>query len=101
MVVVKLVERREGEMKDNSNLARFLLTFFLGAIGSIIINRTSLKPNGWKSRSWCYFLLGLVTLGIYELVASVCNLVFDPQKESNIGYRKDETVEVEISEKIG
>ena len=32
--------------KDN-NLVRFLLTFFLGCIGSLIINHSSLKPEGW------------------------------------------------------
>ena len=69
--------------------ARFLLTFFLGFIGSIIINHTSLKPNGWKSRSYAYFFLGIVTLGIYALVACVFNLVFNENQESNIGYFKD------------
>lgn len=76
-------------MKDNNNLVRFLLTFFLGFIGSIIINHTSLKPEGWKSRSWLYFLLGIITFGIYDLVASICNLVFDPSKPRNIGYIKE------------
>ena len=27
--------------------------------------------------------------GIYGLVASICNLTFDPTKEKNIGYKKD------------
>ena len=76
-------------MKDNNNLVRFLLTFFLGFIGSFIINHTTLKPEGWKSRTLAYFFLGIITLGIYELVASICNLVFDASKESNIGYFKD------------
>lgn len=76
-------------MKDNNNLVRFLLTFFLGFIGSFVINHTTLKPEGWKSRTLAYFFLGLITLGIYELVASICNLVFDPSKDSNIGYFKD------------
>ena len=76
-------------MKDNNNLVRFLLTFFLGWIGSLIINHTSLKPAGWKSRTLAYFFLGIITLGIYELVASICNLSFDPSKSSNIGYFKD------------
>lgn len=74
---------------DSNNVVRFLLTFFLGFIGSIIINHTSLKPAGWKSRSWLYFLLGIVTFGIYDLVASICNFAFDPNKEKNIGYKKD------------
>lgn len=76
-------------MQDNNNLARFLLTFFLGFIGSFIINHTGLKPNGWKSRTCAYFFLSIITFGIYGLVASICNLVFNPEKPSNIGYFKD------------
>ena len=74
---------------DNTKLVRFLLTFLLGWIGSIIINHTSLKPEGYTSRSWAYFILGYITCGIYTLVASICNLFFDPTKEKNIGYKKD------------
>ena len=74
---------------DNQKLVRFLLTFFLGFIGSLIINHSSLKPEGWKSRTGAYILLGLITLGIYEFVAAICNLVFDPSKEKNIGYKKE------------
>ncbi len=73
----------------DNKLARFLLTFFLGWIGSIIINHTSLKPEGFTSRSLAYFFLSIVTLGIYGLVASICNLTFDPDKASNIGYIKE------------
>ena len=73
---------------DNKNIIRFLLTFFLGFIGSIIINHSSLKPEGFTSRSWAYFLLAYLTMGIYPLVASICNLFFDPAKEKNIGYKK-------------
>ncbi len=76
-------------MNDNNKLVRFLLTFFLGCIGSIIINRTSLKPEGFTSRSWLYFLLSMVTFGIYGIVASIFNFMFDPAKEKNIGYKKD------------
>ena len=76
-------------MKDNSNLVRFLLTFFLGWIGSLIINHTILKPQGWKSRTLAYFFLSIVTFGIYEIVASVCNLIFNPESPTNIGYFKD------------
>ena len=74
---------------DNNKLVRFLLTFFLGWIGSLIINHTSLKPEGYTSRTLAYLLLGYITMGIYTLVASICNLVFDPAKEKNIGYKKD------------
>ena len=72
----------------NQNLTRFLLTFFLGWIGSLIINHTSLKPEGYKSRTWAYIIWGYFTCGIYTLVASICNLTFDPAKERNIGYKK-------------
>ena len=74
---------------DNNKIVRFLLTFFLGWIGSIIINHTSLKPEGYTSRTLAYLILGYITLGIYALVASICNLFFDPAKEKNIGYKKD------------
>ncbi len=74
-------------MKEN-NLVRFLLTFFLGFVGSIIINNSSLKPEGYTSRTGAYFWLSMLTCGIYGLVASICNLSFDPSKEKNIGYRK-------------
>lgn len=75
-------------MNDNK-LARFLLTFFLGWIGSIVINHTSLKPEGYTSRTGCYIFLTVITFGIYSLVASICNFAFDPTKERNIGYKKD------------
>lgn len=74
---------------NNNNLARFLLTFFLGWIGSIIINHTSLKPDGFKSRTLAYLFLSMITLGIYGLVASICNFTFDPGKAKNIGYAKE------------
>ena len=73
---------------DSQNLVRFLLTLFLGFLGSFIINHTSLKPEGYKSRTAAYFFLSLITFGIYELVASICNFVFDPSKDRNIGYVK-------------
>ncbi|MBQ8302625.1 MAG: hypothetical protein IJX97_03640 [Clostridia bacterium] len=73
---------------DNNNVVRFLLTFFLGWIGSLIINHTSLKPAGYYSRTLAYIFLTMLTFGIYGLVASICNLTFDPRKERNIGYFK-------------
>lgn len=76
-------------MQDNNNIVRFLLTFFLGFIGSFIINHTTLKPNGWKSRTCAYFFLSIVTCGIYPLVASICNFTFSETSGSNIGYFKD------------
>ncbi len=74
---------------DNNNIIRFVLTFFLGWIGSLIINHTSFKPQGWTSRTDLYIILGIVTCGIYSIVASVCNVTFDPAKPTNIGYKKD------------
>ena len=76
-------------MNDNNNVVRFLLTLFLGWIGSLIINHSSLKPQGFKSRTCAYFFLTMITFGIYGLVASICNLTFDATKSSNIGYFKD------------
>jgi len=74
---------------DGKNAIRFILTFFLGFIGSFIINHTSFKPNGWKSRTCAYFFLSIVTCGIYPLAASICNFSFNPKQSSNIGYFKD------------
>lgn len=74
---------------EDGNIARFLLIFFLGWIGSIIINHTSLKPTGFRSRSWMYFFIGPLTLGIYIIVGMVCNLTFDSSKQSNIGYVRE------------
>ena len=74
---------------NNNKLARFLLTFFLGWIGSIIINHTSLKPEGYTCRTGAYFWLTMITFGIYGLVASISNLGFDPAKAKNIGYKKN------------
>lgn len=70
----------------NKNLLRFLFTFFLGWIGSVIINHSDLKPDGFKSRTLAYVFLTIITCGIYWLVASICNLSFDPSKSSNVGY---------------
>ena len=73
----------------DNKVVRFLLTFFLGWIGSLIINHSSLKPEGYTSRTWAYLIFGYITAGIYSLVASICNLMFDPAKPRNIGYKKD------------
>ena len=70
-------------------LVRFLLTFLLNFIGSIIINHTYLKPQGWKSRSLAYFFLSIITIGVYGIVASICNLTFEPNEKRNIGYFKE------------
>ena len=68
---------------------RFFLIFFLGWIGSIIINHSGLKPEGYTSRTGAYFGLSGLTLGIYPLVAMINQFKFDPAKEKNIGYKKD------------
>lgn len=86
----KSARKEQGDNKEkDKNLTRFLLTFFLGWIGSIIINHTELKPKGYTCRTLAYIFLTMVTCGIYALVASISNLSFDPSKESNIGYIKD------------
>lgn len=74
---------------ENKKLVRFLLTFFLGFVGSIIINHTELKPEGYTSRTLAYLFLSVITCGIYGLVASICNLTFDPSNGKAIGYKKD------------
>ena len=74
---------------ENQNLIRFLLKFFLGWIGSIIINHSSLKPEGYTSRTAAHVILPMITFGIYGLVAAICALTFDPAKPKNIGFKKD------------
>ena len=64
-------------------------TFGKRWIGSIVINHTGCKPEGYTSRTSAYFFLSLIMFGIYGLVASICNLIFDPAKARNIGYKKD------------
>lgn len=90
--VLELKQERSDHMENknsNDNLIRFLLTFFLGWIGSLVINHSQFKPQGWKSRTLAYLFLTMITFGIYQLVASIMNLTFDPEKPSNIGYFKD------------
>lgn len=84
----RLKQPTTNSSASEGSIARFLLTFFLGFIGSFVINHSSLKPQGWKSRTCAYFFLGMITLGIYSLVASICNCTFNPNQESNIGYFK-------------
>jgi hypothetical protein len=79
----------KGDFLMDKKVARFLLVYFLGWIGSVVINRTTLKPEGAKSRSWAYFFLMPLTLGIYPTVAAIWNLVYDPDAEKNIGYVKE------------
>ena len=68
------------------NIVRFLLTFFFGWIGSVIINHSNLRPEGYKCRTGAYFWLNGLTLGIYPVVASICNISFT-EGEKNIGYK--------------
>ena len=72
---------------NTQNIIRALLIWFLGPIGSLIINHSSLKPEGFKSRTIALFLL--LWTGIYPIVVAICNLMFDPNKEKNIGYVKE------------
>ena len=76
------------EENNNKKLARFLLTFLLGWIGSVAINRSVLKPRGYVSRSWAYFWLGMLTFGLYKTIASIFNWAFDPRNAKNIGYKR-------------
>ena len=73
---------------ENKNLVRFLLTFFLGPIGSYIINHSSYKREGYTSRTKAYLFLGILTSGIYVIVAAITNLTFK-EGENNIGYIKE------------
>ena len=66
---------------ENKNLIRFLLTFFLGWIGSIVINHTELKPEGYTSRTLAYIFLTMVTFGIYGFVAPCVTLPLILQRE--------------------
>ena len=76
---------------DKNNIIRALLKFFLGPIGSLIINKTSLKVEGYKSRTLAHLFLPLVTCGIYHIVAAVvAGFFFDPAKEKNVGYKKED-----------
>ena len=68
---------------------RFIFTLLWGFIGSYIINHSSLKPKGWKSRTTAYFFWGILTFGIYSLASSICNFVFDENQQSNMGYLKE------------
>ncbi len=70
-------------------VARFLLVFCLGWIGSYAINHSRLKPQGWKSRTFAYFFLSFLTLGLYSIIVPIYNLVFDPTAATNVGYIKE------------
>ncbi len=68
---------------ENKNLVRFLVTFFLGFIGSIIINHSSLKPEGWKSNTILYIV------PVLNLICAIMNFKFDAAAEKNLGYKKE------------
>ena len=78
------------EIQKEYKMARFMLTMFLGCLGSFIINHSPLKPKGFTSMTFGgYFLLGIITFGIYNFAASICNLCFNPHIDNNVGYFKD------------
>ncbi|MDI9503953.1 MAG: hypothetical protein QM205_03320 [Bacillota bacterium] len=77
------------ETKQNQNLIYFLLLFFLTWIGSLIINYSSLKPNGWKSRTLAHFFLNLLTFGLYSIIVAILALNFDENRATNIGFFRD------------
>ena len=88
--IKEVEEEKSLESKiTTENLVRFILTFFLGFIGSIIINNTTLKPKGYKCRTYSFLFLGIITGGVYSLIASICNLFFDANGEDCIGYFKE------------
>ena len=70
------------------NIVRALLIWFLWFIGSLIINYTPLRPEGFKSRTMALIFLGIITLGIYVLVVAICNLIFNPNAPRNVGYHR-------------
>lgn len=69
---------------DKKKIIRALLIYFLGWIGSVIINRTTLKPAGWASRSWLIYLVPF-----YNIIAIVGAFLFNPEADKNLGYVKD------------
>ena len=71
----------------DKKVVRFLLTALFGWIGSIIINHSNLRPEGYKCRTGAYFWFSFLTFGIYPVVASICNISFT-DGERNIGYKK-------------
>jgi len=81
-------DQNNAPQTDN-RIVWFVLKLFLGFIGCLIINHTSLKPAGFKARTMAHFFLSMITFGIYSLVASICTLFFDPNKERNIGFFRE------------
>ena len=75
---------------DKNNIIRALLIWFLGFIGGIIINKTGLKPEGSKARVGALIGLDILTCTIYSRVVAICSLFFNPEKEKNIGYKKED-----------
>ena len=70
---------------------RFILILLFSFGGSFIINRTSLKPKGYRSNTVAYVIWTIVTLGVYWIVGAYYNLRNEPGPgEKNWGYIKDE-----------
>ena len=51
---------------------------------SLVFTVSNVLDSQWLPLQSCP-----VSAGIYTLVASICNLTFDPAKAKNIGYFKD------------
>jgi hypothetical protein len=90
-IFVEIKKQRRKKMQENivRKIVRGLLIWFLWFIGSLIINHSSLKPQGWKSRTAGLIGWGILTFGIYVLVVAICQLIFEPKSSSNIGYIKE------------
>lgn len=69
------------------NTKRFLLLFFLGFLGSFIINHSKLKPNGFIACTGWQFILTPVP--IYRLATAIATLSFNSEKLNNLGYKRD------------
>lgn len=90
-------------MKNNKNIIRFIVTFIFvfgifGFIGSFIINNSSLKPQGYKSRTFViYVCLTIVTFGIVGIVTSVFNLFMIQKKKTILDTLRIKNLHLKIA----
>lgn len=74
---------------NNIKIYRAILLFFGGFIGSMIINHTALKPEGWTCCTK-FMLLDFITWGLISKIVAIISFIrFDPEKYTNFGYTKD------------